>query len=50
VPEDPDLRENSMKADLKLLIRDIISEMVAKFNVLSTRTQLNAVATIGGLP
>lgn len=38
VHEDQDVRENFMKADLKLLIREIIKDSVAKFNVLSSRT------------
>lgn len=33
VIEDQDVREHAMKADLKLLIRDIISEMASKWRI-----------------
>mmetsp|Transcript_39648 Transcript_39648/g.38222 ORF Transcript_39648/g.38222 Transcript_39648/m.38222 type:complete len:222 (-) Transcript_39648:766-1431(-) len=47
VPEDQEVREYSMKAELKLLIRDMIQETVAKFNVISQRTNQNAISSLG---
>ena len=46
IHEDSEVRETTMKAELKLLIRDIISEMIAKWNVLNSRTSFNAISSI----
>jgi hypothetical protein len=43
IHEDIEVRETTMKAELKLLIRDIISEMIAKWNVMNSRINFNAV-------
>lgn len=37
VPEDKEIRENSLKAELKLMIREFILEAIEKQNTLSTK-------------